>query len=249
MDKDLNFKTHEPDKALSDFVERIWLFQNLSTENKELIAIPDGRIDLIFTRSPNEPFRSAILGIETIPSSHIFSANTLMFGISLNLLSVEYLLKTNIATLVNSMELLPNNYWDISEKDLTDFDNFSKKVSDKIASLVPLEIDSRKQTLFALLYSTNGSLTVKEYSEKAFWTSRQINRYFNQYFGLSLKAYCTILRFRASFSHLKDGKLYPELNFTDQAHFIKEVKKLSGVSPKELSKNQKDRFIQFSTLT
>lgn len=76
-----------------------------------------------------------------------------------------------------------------------------------------------------------------------------MNRYFNQTFGLSLKAYCNILRFRASIEHIKQGKLFPELNFSDQAHFIKEVKKLSGVVPKELSKNENDRFIQLSTLT
>jgi AraC-like DNA-binding protein len=86
-------------------------------------------------------------------------------------------------------------------------------------------------------------------SEQVHWSSRQINRYFNQLFGLSLKAYCNILRFRASFQHIKEGKLFPEQNFTDQAHFIKEIKKFSGVLPKELSKNKDDRFIQFSTLT
>src|SRR6187551_2773962 len=104
------------------------------------------------------------------------------------------------------------------------------------------------QKLFDLIYSSNGSLPVKELSDKVFWSSRQINRYFNEQFGISLKAYCNILRFRASFSHIKDGKLFPHENFADQSHFIKEVKKLSGVSPKELKRNQNDRFIQFSTL-
>ncbi|HEY2349392.1 MAG TPA: AraC family transcriptional regulator, partial [Puia sp.] len=73
-------------------------------------------------------------------------------------------------------------------------------------------------------------------------------RYFNQQFGISMKAFCNILRFRASFQHLKDGKLYPEQNFTDQNHFIKEVKKFSGVVPKDLSKNKNDRFILLSAM-
>jgi AraC-like DNA-binding protein len=92
-------------------------------------------------------------------------------------------------------------------------------------------------------------MTVTELSEKVSWSSRQINRYFNQQFGLSLKAYCGILRFRASFPNIKEGKLFPEQNFSDQSHFIKEVRKLAGVSPKELMKNKNDRFIQFSALT
>jgi hypothetical protein len=51
--------------------------------------------------------------------------------------------------------------------------------------------------------------------------------------------------FQASLSHIKEGKLFPQLNYYDQSHFIKEIKKFSGVSPKELFKNQNDRFYNF----
>jgi len=63
-----------------------------------------------------------------------------------------------------------------------------------------------------------------------------------------VKAYCKILRFQASLEHIREGELYPQLNFTDQSHFIKEIKKLSGVSPKELHKNDNGRFLQFLAL-
>jgi AraC-like DNA-binding protein len=92
-------------------------------------------------------------------------------------------------------------------------------------------------------------LSVKELSEKVFWSSRQINRYFQQTFGISLKAYCNIFRFKSSLNHIKKGKLFPELNYADQNHFIREVKKMSGVTPKELSKNQNDRFILLSAIS
>ncbi|MBU7570130.1 MAG: helix-turn-helix transcriptional regulator, partial [Flavobacterium sp.] len=117
-----------------------------------------------------------------------------------------------------------------------------------IQSLIKTVPDNRKLRLFDQIYTSNGTLTVKELSEKAGWSSRQMNRYFSHQFGLPLKTYCNILRFRASFKHLKEGKLFPEQDFTDQAHFIRDVKKFSGVLPKELSQNKNDRFIQFSTL-
>ncbi len=113
---------------------------------------------------------------------------------------------------------------------------------------MPKEIDERKRKLFELIYASNGSISVQELSEKVYWSARQINRYFNQQFGVSLKTFCSILRFRASFQHIKDGILFPQQNYADQSHFIKEAKKLSGVSPKELHKNKNDRFIQFSVL-
>jgi AraC-like DNA-binding protein len=141
---------------------------------------------------------------------------------------------------------LPAGYWGITAADLHNFDLFCTRVTGILKTLITQKPDSRKQQLFELIYSSKGSLTVKELSAKVFWSSRQINRYFNQQFGLSLKVYCNILRFRASLEHIKSGKLFPEENFTDQAHFIREVKKYAGVTPGELFKNKNDRFIQFS---
>jgi transcriptional regulator GlxA family with amidase domain len=51
-------------------------------------------------------------------------------------------------------------------------------------------------------------MTVYELSEKAGWSSRQINRYFTKQLGLSLKAYSTILRFRASLEHIAKGNCF-----------------------------------------
>jgi AraC-like DNA-binding protein len=143
---------------------------------------------------------------------------------------------------------LPDNFWDFSENDLNYFDSFCQKATGAIRQRIAKKTDDRKRKLFDLIYTTNGAMSVSELSEKVSWTSRQINRYFNQQYGISLKVYCNILRFRASFQQIKEGKLFPEQNFVDQSHFIKEIKKLSGVAPKELSLNKNDRFIQLSTL-
>lgn len=140
---------------------------------------------------------------------------------------------------------MPDGFWDFTVDDLNDFDGFCKKATRKIQSLLPKEIDERKRGLFDLIFATNGEISVRELSEIVFWKERQINQYFNRHFGISLKAYCSILRFQASLSHIKEGKLFPQLNYYDQSHFIKEIKKLSGASPRELFKNENRRFLQF----
>ncbi|MFN8348251.1 MAG: AraC family transcriptional regulator [Spirosomataceae bacterium] len=248
MDNDFEYKFIKPNKSLADFVESFWLLQNHSDRDKEIVVLPDGRIDLFFSQSPTDPFHIILSGIETHAERAILSSKTLMFAISFKLLATEYIFQNTVAKLLNNAAYLPADFWNFNAVDLQDFDLFCKKASQKIRELMPHEIDNRKRQLFDLLYSSNGALTVKELSEKVFWSSRQINRYFNDQFGISLKAYCNILRFRASFQHIKEGKLFPQENFADQSHFIKEIKKLSGVSPKELKRNQNDRFIQFSTL-
>lgn len=248
MDKDINFRFTRPAAPLDSFVESFWLLHNRSAKDKEIVVLPDGRADLILSRSPAIPFHITLSGIETYPETVILPAGTMMFAISFKLPALEYLFPDTISALLNYAQQLPARFWDFTAKDLRDFDLFCKKATHRILSLLPANPDARKLRLFDLVYSSNGALTVAELAKNVYWTSRQINRYFNTQFGLSLKSYCTILRFRASLEHIAQGKLFPELNFSDQSHFIKAVKKFSGVSPKALQQNKNDRFIQFTAL-
>jgi len=237
-----------PDESLADFVESMGTFHNAADEAIEVVILPDGRIDLFFWQSASEPFQVILVGLETFPEKRSIPPHTRTFVISFKPLAIEYILQTSIANFLNSAKNLPNHFWDFDESDLKDFDSFYRKASQKLKVLLPAKMDERKHKLFDLIYTSKGEMSVKELSENVGWSSRQINRYFNQQFGLSLKAYCTILRFRASLEHIAHGKLFPELNFTDQNHFIKEIKKFSGVVPKELSENKNDRFILLSVL-
>ncbi|RZK80238.1 MAG: AraC family transcriptional regulator [Pedobacter sp.] len=248
MDNDFRYKFIPPDSSLAQFVERIGMFQNSSYESKEVVIIPDGRIDLFFSRTKNSNFQVWLMGLETAPKQRSIQPGTLTFSISFKPLGVDYLLPVSIAAFLNSAQQMPDDFWGFSANDLNDFDAFYQKANQKMRQLLPAAIDERKVKLFELMYASNGETTVKELSEKAFWSSRQINRYFNQHLGLSLKMFCKILRFRASLEHVAHGQLYPELNFTDQTHFIKNIKQFSGVVPKELSKNKNDRFVLLSVL-
>lgn len=239
----------KPDPSLDRFVENIGMFHNPSDKAKEVVVMPDGRVDLFFMQNgKDEPFATFLIGLETEPEQRTIPSGTLAFVISFRPLAVEYILHTSIADLLNTARTLPYDFWNLSVNDLTDLDLFAQKISRKITELLPETVDERKRKLFDLIYSSNGEMSVKELSDSTGWSSRQINRYFNQQFGLSLKAYCTILRFRASLEHIAEGQLFPELNFADQNHFIKEIKKFSGVPPKELSQNKNDRFILLSVL-
>ncbi|MCS3799098.1 DUF6597 domain-containing transcriptional factor [Niastella sp. OAS944] len=244
----IKWRTLAPAAPLSDFVESFWMIANNTNHDHQVVLIPDGRFDIIFSLKNKDGLAAVLRGLDTQPGPATISANTAFFAISFKLLAVEYLLHEKVDSLLNEGAVLPAGFWNVSKHDLTDLEVFAEKVSAQMMSMIKPGIDDRKKQLFQLIYSSNGTLTVKELSEKVFWSSRQINRYFNDQFGISLKAYCSIMRFRASLHHIKAGKLFPELNYTDQTHFIKEVKKMTGVTPKELAKNQNDRFILLSAL-
>ncbi|KAA2222625.1 helix-turn-helix domain-containing protein [Chryseobacterium sediminis] len=248
MDQDFYYNFIEPDKDIADFVENLGTFQNLSNEAKEVVIIPDGRVDLFFSQSATEPFHVTLLGLETYPEQRYIAPHMIAFVVSFKPIAVEYILKTSIADLLNIGKELSSEFWDFKADDLQNFDICCLKATQTIKDLLPQKADERKRRLFDLIYTSKGEMSVQELSEKTGWSSRQINRYFTKQFGLSLKAYSTILRFRASLEHIAQGRLFPELNYTDQNHFIKEVKKFSGVAPKELSKNKNDRFVLLSVL-
>ncbi len=244
----IEIKTIRPAANLSDYVESFWMIKNDSTVEKEIVVLPDGRFDIIFSCTENEPFHAVLRGLDTKPDQATIPARMVMFAVSFKLLAIEYLLAIKMASILNEGQRLPTNFWGITSHDLTDFESFCVKISAIMLVLIKPGIDNRKKKLFDLIYASNGSLAVKELAARVFWSNRQINRYFTEQFGLSLKTFCTILRFRASLQQIKDGKLFPEQDFTDQTHFIKEIKKFSGVVPKELAKNQNDRFILLSAL-
>lgn len=248
METNITFKIQQPAPELSNFVESFWMLENTASQQKDIVILPDGRFDILFSYAAEEPFHAVLRGLDTKPGQHVIPAKQVMFGISFKLLAVEYLLDIKAADELNTARILPDNFWDVTKADLSDFETLCNKVAARMLPLIKPDIDNRKKQLFDLIYTSNGALPVKELSEKVFWSSRQINRYFNQQFGISLKVYCNILRFRASLQHIKDGQLFPEQDFADQTHFIKEIKKFSGVVPKELSKNTNGRFILLSAM-
>ncbi|MBF9219968.1 helix-turn-helix domain-containing protein [Hymenobacter ruricola] len=245
---DIEYRECPPPPALAAFVESFWMLVNHADEAQPMVLIPDGRIDVFFSRPAAGPYEVTLRGLDTHPGPQAIPPHQPVWAISWKLLAAEYLLPVRVAGLRESGCRLAPDFLGLNEADLHDFDGFCATAAAHIEPLLPQEIDARKRILFDRLYATNGATAVEALATAAGWSSRQINRYFTQMFGLSLKAYANILRFRAALPQLKAGKLFPEENFADQAHFIREVRKYAGVVPKELARNQDDRFIQLSAL-
>lgn len=244
----LTIKSALPDNSISHFVHSFWMLENKTGKDIPSTILPNGMVDMTLMKMNSENWEMVVRGIDTEPSQVVLKRGAKIFTIGLKLLAVEYLLGHSIKDMLNQGKTISNDYWQFSESDLTSLENFCNTATQKIKNISIENIDSRKKKLFELIYASHGSMTVKELSYNVYWSSRQINRYFNQQFGISLKAYCNILRLGSSFKHISEGKLFPEQNFSDQNHFIKEIKKYAGVTPKELRKNKDDRFIDITAI-
>lgn len=245
------YKEFQPDKLLTDFVKNYWWFDNSTNQQLDFTILPDGCFDLIVSFDRYTQDEISLTGLWTKQVEVSIEPNRQLFGIRFKLLAVDYILQQSISSFSDSEQVKENHFWQLDKISFKDLESVIEKVNKIMLSILGSQkgIDSRKQKLFNLLYQTNGAQTVEQYSHQVFWTSRQINRYFKDRFGIPLKSYCKILKCFASFKHIKKGQLYPEQNYFDQSHFIKDLKKHTGNNPTELFENKNDRFLQLATMT
>ncbi len=248
LNKNLVVQSALPASSISHFVHSFWMLENKTGKDIPLTLLPNGMVDMTLMKIGQQDWQMVVRGIDTVPSDISIKPNTKMFAVGFKLLAVEYLLGSSIKDVLNEGRSFNDDHWKFKLTDLATLKKFCAKTTKIINTLAPQDVDNRKKKLFELIYYSHGSVTVNELSKKVYWSSRQINRYFNDQFGISLKTYCNILRFGASFKHISKGKLFPEQNFTDQNHFIKEIKRYAGVTPKELSKNKDGRFIDITAI-
>ena len=236
--------------SLTDFVKRFWKFSNPTASVQQYTILPDGYFDLIITVTANKLDSISLFGLWTKEIDVIIPPYTIILGICFKPIAAEYILQKTIADILNEEQKLPINFWGINKMQFENFQKWTEEISNTMLSNLYKRkvIDPRKQTIFNLLFQSNGSIKVQGLSEKLCWSNRQINRYFNGRFGLSLKSYSTILRCAASYTDIREGKFFPKQDFYDQSHFIREIKRHTGFNPKELHQNKNDRFLQFSTL-
>lgn len=244
------YKEFQPEILLADFVKCYWWFDNSTNQQLDYTILPDGCFDLIVSFDNYQQEGISLTGLWTKQVEVSIKPNRQLFGVRFKLLAVDYILQRAIASFCDSEQSKENDFWQLNKITFKDLESATEKLNKIMLSILGSQkgIDRRKQNLFVLLYQTDGQQTVEQYSQQVSWASRQINRYFKDRFGIPLKSYCKILRCFASYKHIKKGQLYPEQNYFDQSHFIKDLKKHTGNNPTELFENKNDRFLQLTTM-
>ncbi len=243
------YKEILPSETLQNFIKCFWIFQDTEKDVVNTI-LPDGYFDLILKIEDNKLVDLFLTGVWTKPKDVITKKGIKLIGIRCKLISAEFLFKQEINNILDSSTPLPLNHWSIDQLPYNNFNKFESLLSSSIIQYLQdlKKIDERKFKLFNILYQKEGCLEVSELSELIFWSSRQINRYFNKQFGFPLKTFLNILRCHASYKEIARGETSAPLNFYDQAHFIKEIKRHTGNTPKQLFNDKNDRFLQLKTI-
>ncbi len=242
---DLNYSEWQPKGMLNSLVSCFWQYEN-NRRNLHHTILPDGYFELIVAFKKQELQHVYLRGLITEPLEVISAKTSHLFGVRFKLITAEYLFQQELAGLLNSMQHLAPDFWQINQIASLNFSGFVQHISTQIYRILPLQkLDQRKLKLFQLIYQ-NSNTSVQSFAHQVGWSSRQINRYFNQQFGICLKHYLEIMRCSNSYADISKGSFHSDLYY-DQSHFIKEVKKHTGYTPKELFRNTNDRFLQLLT--
>lgn len=240
------YKEIHTNGILNDFIKYFWRYEHLG-DDIEYTLLPDACFDLVVDFENNVLENIYLTGIWTKPITLTVTKGATLLAVRFKIPASECLINREIKSLINSMTILPRDFWDIHLANSNAFEKFASDLSERMIGIIKQqpEIENRKLKLFQLIYSEQFQ-SVNELAQMTGWSSRQINRYFNQQFGFPLKTLLNIVRCNASYPNIAEGKLYPEQEYSDQAHFIKEIKKYTANSPGQLYRNKNDRFLQLT---
>ena len=108
--------------------------------------------------------------------------------------------------------------------------------------------DTLVEESLRLIHNNSGAIHIKDLLDSLHLSERQFERRFTQTVGLTPHLYLRVKRFNEAIRLIKTGQFERltdvayALNFSDQSHFIRDIKAFSGMTPTGLSQ-QVDDFL------
>lgn len=249
MNNASTYREIKPIEELNNFVHSFWMHKNLMDKPEKMTIFPDSYFKLVITVKNDNIVEYFMTGLWTKEKLVIIPPKAISFGCRLKILAPEFLLNKEVASILQSYNQLDLQYLNVDTFNFSDFNVLAGQWQQEFLKIkLSKTIQGNKLRLSQLLDKMNGDIPATEVSNQIYWTNRQINRYLKKYVGVSLKKYLNIQKCYQSYLHIRKGEFYPENGFYDQSHFIREIKKHTGETPKSLHEHQNDRFIQLKRI-
>jgi AraC-like DNA-binding protein len=256
---DLNPKTYEPNIELTEFVKRYWTLdgekENIPIKNT---IVPDGTMKLIFHYGDTYKHHSQNGEITFLPKCFLIGQLTKPYVIEPVGVTGSFVVqfKPNgflpftsipIKELENTAVPLDILFGEdgikLGNQILT-----AKSTPERIQiveGFLLKQLADRKnndnivKSTIETIFSTNGHFSVNEFSKNNNINRRQLARKFSSAIGLSPKQLAKTIRIQTTLKVLLNEEvtkltdLAYENEYFDQAHFIKEFKEFTGLTPKD----------------
>jgi len=241
------YKEIQASKEVRDFVHCFWQLKTISPLESPYSyrIVSDGCIDIFFEK--DHPKQSFIMGFFRKYTSFSIGKKFNYIGIRFLPTALPLLFKINANELSNQSQklskILPKFSQRISKINTKNhsFDELAAELNEIINQHIQketFELDPRLFNSLNIIFQTKGNLDIEKDLNTGL-SPRQLRRIFNFYLGTTPKAFSNVVRFqyilnlKPSSKNLKENKLYYDVGFFDQAHFIKNFKTFYGVTPSE----------------
>jgi AraC-like DNA-binding protein len=245
--KEIRYQESKPNKEIEDFVYCFWQLKTLKTLNYDYNyrVVSDGCIDIFFNHK--QPTENFVMGFSRKFVQFTIGREFDYIGIRFLPAAFPLLFRIDAKTLSNQSQalnkIIPNfSEWINSEiKPENSFENITNKLNKKLIDCsknIDTDYDHRFLNSLKLIFQKKGYLDTEKDLNMGL-SPRQLRRVFNFYIGTTAKSFSNVVRFqhilnaKPSKQSLKENKLYFDVGFFDQAHFIKNFKTFYGVTPSE----------------
>jgi len=239
------YQEQYPNGWLANFIYCYWELKTHQplTDDFTYRVVADGCIDMIWEVS--QPQDNFIIGFSTSYAEFDLPQHFHYIGIRFLPTAVPLLYQINASELTNKLEWLRDVLPTLS-KDLSDLTTNKIQLSEiktildnyfeKKVSTTNLDLDSRIFEAIHHILQSQGTTHLEKDLQTGI-SPRQLRRKFKYYIGDSPKTFCKVIRFqnilqaKPSKESLRKNKLFFDLGYYDQAHFIKDFKHLYGLTP------------------
>ncbi len=234
-----------PDKRLQDIIYCYWELKTTERLQDPFTyrVVADGCIDILFQLdNPSENF---VMGFSRKYTE--FSLDRAFQYVGIRFLPTKFptLFKIDAKALSNRFERLEivlketSNFITDNFSDSDDFQAIKDKLDAYFITLLKntrVVLDDRFQNALNIILKNFGAIHIQRDLDIGL-SPRQLRRYFEFYVGDTAKTFSQVVRFQSvlkanpSARSLRQNKLFFDLGYYDQAHFIKEFKSFYGVTP------------------
>ncbi|WP_412891453.1 helix-turn-helix domain-containing protein [Beduini sp.] len=129
----------------------------------------------------------------------------------------------------------------------SDADLLLTEIERKLISSIQLLYPKELTLAINLIIQAQGSITASEISNRSFYSTRHLNRLFNLYLGMSIKAFSRLVRINKSITMLNETThtlafVCEKLEYYDVSHFVKDFKIVCGITPQEYRLHMSDFY-------
>ncbi|MCL6266624.1 DUF6597 domain-containing transcriptional factor [Flagellimonas myxillae] len=256
----MNYQTFEPHPDLAALISCYWTLEVPASDKPERQRIiPDGKIEMVFVfgddikrYTSEEDFilqpRAFVLG-QTLEPFYVEPTGTVnSFSVSFYPYGFANFVDVPLKTLANKETPISDIFGEETANNLEEQIIQATDTQERITIVEKFllarlnqtaTVDAIVKSTVEALLNTKGNTSISNILRKDPSKRRQLERKFSEQIGISPKQLGKVIRLQSALKLLlsREGEnlthIAYESNYYDQAHFIKDFKEFTGISPKE----------------